>query len=93
MALIMRKLIWLFLAGLLALSQGSLQASLVWSPVEGWEYKGDMSRLFIGDPEEHEMIRDMMNVAREAQERGKHKKAIKMYRRVWDRYPGTIFAP
>ena len=60
MALKMRKLIWLFLAGLLALSQSALRAELEWNPVDGWQYKGDMSKLFIGDPEEHEMIRDMM---------------------------------
>lgn len=89
----MRKLIWILPLGLLVFSQASLRATLEWNPVNGWEYKGDMSKLFIGDPAEHEMVRDMMNVAREAQERGKHKKAIKMYRRVWDRYPGTIFAP
>jgi outer membrane protein assembly factor BamD len=93
MALIMRKLNWIFLAALLALLQSPVRAALEWSPVEGWQYKGDVSKIFIGDPEEYEMVRGMMNVARKSHERGKLKKAIKMYRRVWDRYPGTIFAP
>lgn len=93
MALEMRKFKRILLIGIALLSYGPLKANLEWNPVDGWQYKGDMSKLFIGDPDEFEYIREMMNVAREAQERGKHKKAIKMYRRVWDRYPGSIFAP
>jgi outer membrane protein assembly factor BamD len=89
----MQKLNWIFLVGFFIASLGSLKAEFEWSPVRGWEYTGDLSRQFIGDPDEFEKIRDMMNVGREAHERGKHKKARKMYRRVWDRYPGSIFAP
>lgn len=89
----MQKLKWIYLVGLLTFLQGTLKAELVWNPTTGWELVGDRSRAFIGDPEEFEDIRKLMNVAREAHERGKHKKAIKMYRRVWDRYPGSIFAP
>ena len=89
----MQKLKWICLVGLLTLLQGTLKAELVWNPTTGWELIGDRSMAFIGDPEEFEDIRKLMNIAREAQERGKHKKAIKMYRRVWDRYPGSIMAP
>jgi outer membrane protein assembly factor BamD len=89
----MRKFKQIVLVGIVALAFGSLKAELEWNPVNGWEYKGDLTKVFIGDPDEFEDIRDMMNTAREAQERGKHKKAIKMYRRVWDRHPGSIFAP
>ncbi|MCZ6674706.1 MAG: tetratricopeptide repeat protein [Verrucomicrobia bacterium] len=89
----MRKLSWILLIGFLALIQGPLRAKLEWYPVGGWQFIGDRSKAFIGDPEEFEEIRDLMNVARDAHERGKHKKSIKMYRRVWDRYPGSIFAP
>jgi len=91
--LIMQNLKWIYLVGLLTVLQGSLKAGLVWNPATGWELIGDQSRVFIGDPEEFEEIRHLMNIAREAQERGKRKKAIKMYRRVWDRYPGSILAP
>ena len=89
----MRKLNWIFLGVILVLFQGSIDAKFEWNPVNGWEYRGDLSKVFIGDPVEFEEIRDMMNEGHEAHERGKHKKAIKMYRRVWDRYPSSIFAP
>lgn len=89
----MQKKYWIIFIGFLVLLQGPLRAELEWYPVGGWQYVGDRSKAFIGDPDEFELIRGLMNVAREAHERGKHKKAIKMYRRVWDRYPGSVFAP
>jgi outer membrane protein assembly factor BamD len=93
MALIMRKLKWIFLVGFLGFLQGNLRAELEWNPATGWQLIGDQTNAFIGDPDEFELLREMMNTAREAHERGKHRKAIKLYRRVWDRYPGSIFAP
>ena len=89
----MRKQIGIILALLFTLSAGPLKAQLEWSPVEGWQFVGDPSKAFIGDPVEFEEIRTYMNKARDAQERGKYKTAIKLYRRVWDRYPGSIAAP
>ncbi len=89
----MRKFYLFLLITLYAFSQQQLSAELRWEPVDGWEIVGDTSKMFIGDPDEFEEVRDLMNTARDAQERGKAKKAIRYYRRVWDRHPGSIFAP
>ncbi|MBH53679.1 MAG: outer membrane protein assembly factor BamD [Opitutaceae bacterium] len=89
----MRKIIFILSFASLITFLKTANAELVWNPVDGWQYQGDLSKTFIGDPDEFEQIRDLMNIARDAYEKGKYGKAIKMYRRVWDRHPGSIFAP
>ncbi len=89
----MKTFKWIAILALAAVTHLNLQAELRWNPVDGWQFIGDTSNTFIGDPQEFEEIRNLMNVAREAHEAGKLRKAIKFYRRVWDRYPGSIFAP
>jgi len=89
----MRKIIFIISLTSLVTFFKSANSDLVWNPVDGWQYHGDLSKTFIGDPKEFEHIRSLMNIARDSYEKGKYRKAIKMYRRVWERYPGSIFAP
>ncbi|MBC9890667.1 MAG: tetratricopeptide repeat protein, partial [Opitutae bacterium] len=89
----MKHIKWITVLLLAAVPHLNLPAEFTWHPVEGWQFQGDRSKAFIGDPEEFEHIRSLMNTAKEAHEEGKLRKAIRYYRRVWDRYPGSIFAP
>ena len=89
----MKNIKWITVLLLAAVPHLHLPAEFTWHPVEGWQFEGDRSKAFIGDPEEFEHIRSLMNTAKEAHEEGKLRTAIKFYRRVWDRYPGSIFAP
>jgi len=82
----------LLLIGCLLGSQ-AIQASIDWTPSQGYKISGDTSSVFIGDPAEFDELVSTMNEARELQERGKYIPAIRRYKRVVKRNPGSVFAP
>jgi len=66
-------------------------ADLSWSPATGWIIEGG-SLVGIGG-QDVQRATDLMNRAREAEERGSNSKAINLYRRVSKKFPNSIFAP
>lgn len=69
---------------------GRMSAELVWSPGTGWRIEGGA---LAGLGTEGGGALPLMNKAREAEERGSARSAIKQYNRVAKRYPNSIYAP
>jgi outer membrane protein assembly factor BamD len=75
------------LCGAAALSR----AEIVWTPETGWRIEGGVLTLLT--PEDTRRAIDLMNRAREAQERGNFRSALANYRRVTKRFARSDFAP
>lgn len=71
----------------------ALKADLVWDAEQGWRIEGGI--LDSGDPETQrpQTALELMNQAREFQEDGKDRAALRRYRRVTRRYDQSIYAP
>lgn len=67
-----------------------LSADLVWTPGQGWRVEGGV--LAGLSNEDGRKALDLMNAAREAEERGSTRTAIKGYEKVSKRYPNSIYA-
>jgi outer membrane protein assembly factor BamD len=67
------------------------RADLVWTPQTGWRIEGG-ALSFLGEEENQKAV-DLMNRAREAEEKGHERTAIRNYNRVTKRYPRSIYAP
>lgn len=68
-----------------------LAADLVWTPGTGWRIEGGVLAGLSGKEARNAV--DMMNRAREAEERGSYGSAIKQYNRVGKKYPNSVYAP
>jgi len=68
-----------------------LHAELVWTPSTGWQAEGGAVAAFTG--EEGRNALDIMNRARSAEENGHYRRALKLYRKVADRYGKSAFGP
>ena len=75
---------------ILVLGAASAHADLVWTPGQGWRVEGGVLTGVTG--EEGRNAVELMNTARNAEEAGEAKKAIKNYDRVAKRYPNSIYA-
>ena len=81
-----------FLLGLLLATLGltTARADLVWTPGQGWRVEGGVLAGITGDDARNAL--ELMNNARNAEEAGQTKRAIKNYERVAKRYPNSIYA-
>ncbi|WP_415907624.1 outer membrane protein assembly factor BamD [Oleiharenicola sp. Vm1] len=80
-----------FLAVLIALfGAASLRADLVWTPGQGWRIEGGALAGLSG--EEGRNALELMNTARNAEEKGSSKSAIKGYQKVAKKYPNSLYA-
>jgi outer membrane protein assembly factor BamD len=78
----------LFLVSLFALPA---RADLVWSPGSGWTVEGGALSGLIGEDANNAL--ELMNRAREAEERGNLRSAMRAYDRVSKRYVNSIYGP
>lgn len=86
-----RPALRLFLGIILAAcGLATARADLVWTPGQGWSVEGGVLAGVTGDEARNAL--DLMNTARNAEESGNSKRAIKNYRRTADRYPNSIYA-
>lgn len=67
------------------------RADLVWTPSSGWRVEGGALSGLAG-PEGRKAL-DLMNTARQDEESGRLRSAIKIYNNVGKRYPNSIYAP
>lgn len=67
------------------------QGELVWTAGTGWKVEGGTLAPLAG-PEARNAL-DLMNRAREAEERGNNSRALKSYRKVYKNYGKSIYAP
>lgn len=67
-----------------------LRADLVWSPGQGWRVEGG-ALAGLSNTEGHNAL-DLMNSARNAEEKGQLRSAIKGYLKVAKKYPNSIYA-
>ncbi|OAM87743.1 outer membrane protein assembly factor BamD [Termitidicoccus mucosus] len=80
----------LLLAFALAIS-GRLAAELIWTPENGWKIEGGVLSGLVGNEGRNAL--GLMNEAREDEEKGRVRPAIKDYERVGKRYSNSIYAP
>lgn len=78
------------LISLFCLMSGAARADIVWHPDTGWQIEGGVLAGVSG--REGRNALDLMNRAREAEERGSSRSAIRSYRRVAKRYPSSVYA-
>ncbi len=78
----------IFGLGLLA---GSARADLVWTSQTGWRIEGGLLSGLTGT--EGRAALDLMNDAREAEEKNSLRRAAKIYEKVARKYPHSIYAP
>ncbi len=79
-----------FLISLFCLAAGAARADLVWHPDTGWQVEGGALAGVSG--REGRNALDLMNRAREAEERGSSGSALRAYRKVAKRYPSSVYA-
>lgn len=79
----------------LSLAAGSvLRADLVWTAERGWTFEGGLLAEVFGDsPEAPRHGVELMEQARQSQERGRNWQALRQYRQVIREYPTSILAP
>src|SRR5688572_5606151 len=68
----------------------SARADIVWHPDTGWQIEGGVLAGVTGPAARNAL--ELMNRAREAEERGSNGSAIRAYRRVSKRYPSSAYA-
>lgn len=80
------------LLGLILATLGltAARADLVWTPGQGWRVEGGVLAGITGDDARNAL--ELMNNARNAEEAGQTKRAIKNYERVAKRYPNSLYA-
>jgi outer membrane protein assembly factor BamD len=83
-------LIWVLLSVICVLT-GTLRADLVWTPETGWRVEGGAMSGLAGVEGRNAL--DQMNRARELEEAGSARSAIRNYQSVAKRYPNSIYAP
>ena len=66
------------------------QGELVWTPETGWKVEGDVLAP-LAAPEARNAL-DLMNKAREAEERGSNRRALRAYRKVYKNYAKSVYA-
>lgn len=67
-----------------------LSADLVWTPGQGWRIEGGALAGLSGEDGRNAL--DLMNTARNAEEKGSTRSAIKTYEKVSKKYPNSIYA-
>lgn len=86
-----RLLSGLIAATLLILAPARLAADLVWSPQTGWHMEGGALSGLAGTDGRNAL--DLMNKARNLEERGNAGGAIKTYNKVVKRYGNSVYTP
>ena len=83
----------LLVALALALFTGArLSADLVWTPGQGWRIEGGaLSGLSLSGEDGRNALA-LMNQARTAEDAGQERRALRLYKRVSDRYPNSIYS-
>jgi outer membrane protein assembly factor BamD len=76
---------------LLVFSFSSLRAELVWSPSTGWRIEGGVLSGLVGEDARNAL--GLMNRAREAEEAGNTRTALRTYARVTKDYTNSVYAP
>ena len=70
---------------------GRLAAELVWTPETGWKVEGGV--LAGLGPTDARNALELMNKARDAEERGSTRAAIRAYNKVGKKYTNSVYAP
>jgi outer membrane protein assembly factor BamD len=78
-------------SGLLFFSTDSLRADLAWSPKTGWTIEGGALSGLTGSEGRNAL--EMMNKARTNEEAGHLRGAGKLYEKVAQKYPNSIYSP
>lgn len=86
----MRPLALLFALAFALSGAARLHADLVWTPGQGWRVEGGALAGLAGEDGRHAL--DLMNQARNAEEARSDRRALKLYKRVADRYPNSVYA-
>ena len=73
------------------LTLSSTRAELVWSPQTGWRIEGGVLSGLVGEDARNAL--ELMNRAREAEEAGHNRSALKTYARVTKQYNNSVYAP
>lgn len=84
--------LWVAAAGWFAFAPAA-RADLVYTPGEGWEYKGGVLGPLFGDMGAAKSALELMNNAKAAQDGGRYWSALSQYDQVVSDYPGSVFAP
>src|SRR5436309_1550261 len=84
------RLLWLLASGLCLLA-ASARADLVWTAQTGWRIEGGALSGLTGDQGRNAL--DLMNKAREAEEKKSLSRAARMYEKVAKKYPNSVYAP
>ncbi len=86
-----RALTVLSLVSLLSFLAASARADLVWTRGSGWRVEGGALAGLSGNEARNAL--DLMNRARDAEEQGGARSAIRAYNAVAKRYPNSIYGP
>jgi outer membrane protein assembly factor BamD len=70
----------------------SVRADLVWDPRTGWRVEGGALAPFLDTPAGH-TAKSLMDNARRAEDAGHAGTALSGYKRVYKKYPTSLFAP
>jgi outer membrane protein assembly factor BamD len=81
----------LLIAALMLIAPARLAADLVWNPQTGWQLEGGALSGVVGVEGRNAL--ELMNRAREQEERGSLGSALKSYNRVNKRYPNSVYTP
>lgn len=76
---------------LLSLLVPRLAAELVWSPSTGWQVEGGALSGLAGVDSVNAL--ELMNRARDAEERNSHRSALRTYKKVYEDHTNSIYAP
>jgi outer membrane protein assembly factor BamD len=76
---------------LFVLTLSATRAELVWSPQTGWRIEGGVLSGLVGEDARNAL--ELMNRARQAEEAGHSRSALKTYARVTRQYNNSVYAP
>lgn len=82
-----------FIAYLFFLIFLPLSADLVWSPYRGWHAEGGLLEDYLGEDGYGKTALDIMNQAREEQEKKNYRKALRLYKSVRKQFENSMLAP
>lgn len=68
-------------------------AGITWNKEDGWRFEGGLLEYYFGSPEKARNAIEMMNQARIYQEEQQHRKALSLYKKVFNRYRSSELAP
>lgn len=74
-----------------ALSAAPASAELIWTAGQGWKIEGGALSGLVGSDARNAL--DLMNKARNSEEKGSRWSAIRTYKKVVKKYPNSIYAP